>query len=119
MALGVPIAVVETPDFVAAVRRLMDEMERSSLVLYLAHNPEAGDLVPGTGGVRKLRWTLEGRGKRGGARVIYYFHSERIPLFALDVYAKNERSDLSEDEKARLKRFVKAIADAAAKKGKP
>jgi hypothetical protein len=88
----------------------MDEAERSSLVLFLAFNPEAGDLVPATGGVRKLRWALEGRGKRGGARVIYYFHSERIPLFALDVYAKNQRSDLSEDEKAKLKQFVKSVA---------
>lgn len=50
--------------------------------------------------------------------MIYYFHSERIPVFALDVYAKNERSDLNEDEKARLKRFVKAIAEAASKEGK-
>lgn len=112
------MAVVETPDFVAAARKIMDEAERSSLVLFLAFNPEAGDLVPGTGGVRKLRWALEGRGKRGGARVIYYFHSERIPLFALDVYAKNDRSDLSEDQKVRLKRVVKAIAEAAAKKDK-
>jgi hypothetical protein len=110
MARGAPLAVVETPDFVAAARRIMDEAERSSLVLFLAFNPEAGDLVPGTGGVRKLRWALAGRGKRGGARVIYYFHSERMPLFALDIYAKNERSDLSEDEKARLKQFVKTVA---------
>lgn len=119
MAQGAPLTVVETPDFTAAARRLMDETERSSLVLYLALNPEAGDLVPGTGGVRKLRWGLEGRGKRGGARVIYYFHSERLPLFALDIYAKNERSDLSEDEKRHLRQFVKAIASQAeAKKGK-
>jgi len=104
------LAVVETPDFVAAARKIMDEAERSSLVLYLAFNPEAGNLVPGTGGVRKLRWALEGRGKRGGARVIYYFHSECIPLFALDVYAKNQHSDLSESEKARLKQFVKTVA---------
>ena len=118
MAPGAPLTVVETPDFVAAARRIMDETERSSLVLYLALHPEAGDLVPGTGGVRKLRWALEGRGKRGGARVIYYFHSERIPLFALDIYAKNERSDLGEGEKSRLKLFVKTIAHLATKKGK-
>ncbi len=118
MARGAPLAVVETPDFVAAARKLMDETERSSLVLYLAYNPEAGDIVPGTGGVRKLRWALEGRGKRGGARVVYYFHSERIPLFALDVYAKNQRTDLTEDEKAKLKRFVKTVAQLGAEKRK-
>jgi hypothetical protein len=105
-----PIAVVETPEFLAAARKLMDDEERMLLVDYLAHNPVAGDLIPGSGGVRKLRWGLEGRGKRGGARVIYYFHSERIPLFALGLYAKNDRSDLSRNEINRLQRFVKTIA---------
>jgi len=53
------------------------------LVAYLAHHPTAGDLVPGTGGIRKLRWALPGRGKSGGARVIYFFHGTDLPLFAL------------------------------------
>jgi len=83
MATPVPISVVETPEFLAATRRIMDEEERGLLVDYLARNPSAGDLVPATGGVRKLRWGLGGRGKRGGARVIYYFHSEAMPIFAL------------------------------------
>ncbi len=65
-----PVTVVETPEFLAATRKLMPEEERSLLVDYLAHNPQEGDLIPGAGGVRKLRWGLEGRGKRGGARVI-------------------------------------------------
>ena len=55
--------------------------------------PVAGDLIPGTGGVRKLRWGLDGRGKRGGARVIYFHHGAAMPLFALTAYAKNERAD--------------------------
>ena len=62
---------------------------------YLAAHPAAGDLIAGTGGLRKLRWALEGRGKRGGARVIYFLHSEQLPLFLLTAYAKNERADLS------------------------
>jgi hypothetical protein len=66
-----PVTVVEAPEFVSATQRLMTEAERVALVDYLAHHPAAGDLIPGTGGVRKLRWTVEGRGKRGGARVIY------------------------------------------------
>ena len=61
----------------------MTEEERALLVDYLGHNPTAGDLVQGTGGVRKLRWGLAGRGKRGGARVVYFCHSTDIPLFAL------------------------------------
>ena len=109
MARGAPVAVVEMPEFLAAARKLMDEAERSSLVLYLAHNPEAGDLVPGTGGVRKLRWALAGRGKRGSARVIHFYHSERMPLFIFSIYAKNTQSDLSGTTKNALKKITKAI----------
>lgn len=68
MARTIPVTVVETPEFLAATDKLMDEAERMLLVDYLARNPTAGDLITGTGGVRKLRWALEGRGKRGGAR---------------------------------------------------
>jgi hypothetical protein len=87
-----PITVVETPEFLSATRKLLTEEERAVLVDYLAHNPAASELVPGTGGVRKLRWRLEGRGKRGGARVIYFYHSAQVPLFSLTAYAKNERA---------------------------
>ncbi len=55
--------------------------------------------MPGTGGIRKLRWGLEGRGKRGGARVIYFFHDPAMPIFALTAYAKNERADLSQRDR--------------------
>ena len=83
MSRPAPVSVVEMPEFLAATRRIMDEEERGLLVDYLARNPLAGDLIPGTGGVRKLRWALEGRGKRGGARVVYYYHSGAMPIFAL------------------------------------
>jgi hypothetical protein len=98
------------PEFVTAARKLMDEAERSSLVLFLAFNPESGDLISGTGGVRKLRWALEGRGKRGGARVIYYFHSERMPLFVITAYAKNVRDDISDADRNDMKRMTKLLA---------
>ena len=64
MVRSVPVSVVETPEFLSATRKLMSDEERALLVDYLAYNPAAGDLIPGTGGVRKLRWGLEGRGKR-------------------------------------------------------
>jgi hypothetical protein len=104
------VTVVETPEFLAACRKLLNDNERDRLVDYLARNPLAGDLVPGTGGVRKLRWALEGRGKRGGARVIYYFHSARVPLYAIRLYAKNEKADLTGDEIIGLRRIAKMIA---------
>ncbi|MDR3418073.1 MAG: hypothetical protein P4L83_18010 [Nevskia sp.] len=81
MLRSAPITVVETPEFLAATRKLLDDEERAALVEHLAHNPSTGDLIPGTGGVRKLRWALEGRGKRGGARVIYFYHNASLPLF--------------------------------------
>jgi hypothetical protein len=74
MARTTPIAVVETPEFLSATLKLLTEEERAVLVDYLAHNLAAGDLVQGTGGVRKLRWGLEERGKRGGARAMYFYH---------------------------------------------
>jgi hypothetical protein len=73
------ITVVETPEFLAMRRGLLDEDQRTLLISYLAAHPLAGDLIAGTGGVRKLRWAMAGRGKRGGARVIYFVHSERLP----------------------------------------
>lgn len=106
-----PLTVVETPEFLSATRKLMDEAERALLVDYLAHNPTAGDLIVGTGGVRKLRWRLEGRGKRGGARIIYFYHNGGLPLFALTAYAKNERADLSQDDINDFLRLTKLLVN--------
>jgi hypothetical protein len=99
--------VVETPEFLAASADLFDDDQRTLLISYLAAHPEAGDLIPGTGGIRKLRWAVAGRGKRGGARVVYFVHSERLPLFLLTAYAKNRRADLSARDRAELKNLVK------------
>jgi hypothetical protein len=105
------ITVVETPEFLSATRKLLTEEERAVLVDYLANNPAAGDLVPGTGGVRKLRWGPEGRGKRGGARVIYFYHGTSIPLFALTAYAKNERADLSQKDRNDFRQLTKLLVE--------
>jgi hypothetical protein len=83
--------------------------ERTVLVDYLAHNPIAGDLIQGTGGVRKLRWGMEGRGKRGGARVIYFYHSTGIPLFALSAYAKTTQADLSQKDRNDFHQLTKLL----------
>ena len=106
MADTIPISVIETPEFLSASRKLMSDHERALLIDYLAYNPRAGDLIAGTGGVRKLRWGLEGRGKRGGARVIYFHHNPGMPLFALTVFAKNERANLSEQDRNGLRQLT-------------
>lgn len=94
--------VVELPEFIKKSRLLFNESEARALIAHLAEHPTSGDLMQGTGGVRKLRWAREGRGKSGGARVIYYFHSERIPLYLLTAFGKGEKANLSPTERAKL-----------------
>jgi len=79
----------------------------------MAQEPEGGDVIPGTGGVRKLRWGRSGSGKRGGARVIYFYHDMDRPLYLLLAYAKAQAGDMSPDEK----KTVTAIAAAIKGKG--
>jgi hypothetical protein len=98
-------------EFLAATRKSMNDAERAELVSYLAYNPSAGAVVSGTGGVRKLRWGLEGRGKRGGARVIYFFHDMDMPLYLMTAYAKNERENLSQAEINTLQKLARAMVE--------
>lgn len=100
-----------TLEFLSATRKLMSDEERILLVDYLAYNPTAGDLIPGTSGVRKLRWGLEGRGKRGGARVIYFHHDAGMPLFALTAFAKNERADLSQKDRNDFRQLTTLLVE--------
>jgi hypothetical protein len=101
--------VAETPIYLSHAEGLMTESERSAIVDLLAASPEVGDLIPGAGGLRKVRVPLAGRGKRGGARVIYYVYDQTLPIYLLLAYAKNERDDLSSDQKAALRRLVESI----------
>ena len=96
-------AVAETPIFTRQTEKLFSEDEKRELIDFLA-----GDEIPGTGGVRKVRFAASGRGKRGGARVIYYYLDDSMPLYALLAYAKNARDDMSPEEK----RMVASLAAA-------
>ena len=100
------MTVVETARFLKDAQSLLSESERAELVAFVGANPEAGEILAGTGGVRKIRWALAGRGKRGGARVIYYYHNERLPLFLPAAYGKNEKANLSSAERNAMKRLV-------------
>ena len=103
------IAVVETEEFLADVKGVLSEDEHDALILYVAQHPEAGVLIPETGGLRKLRWASKGKGKRGGSRAIYYFHNIEVPLFLMAIYAKNVQTDLSTQQRTALAAQLRAL----------
>ena len=100
------MTVVETPSFLREAAAALTEEERADLVSYLAANPEAGEVMPETGGARKLRWKAQGRGKRGGVRAVYYYHDTELPLFLLNVFAKNEKANLTNAERNEMKKLL-------------
>lgn len=97
------ITVVETSVFIAKASRIMSDMERTRIVDIVAERPDAGVIVTGSKGLRKLRVALAGRGKSGGGRIIYWYHSPGYPAVLLWVFAKNEADNLTA---AQLKRLV-------------
>ena len=102
----IPMTVVETAQFLRQARDVWTENERADFVDFIARNPESGDVIPETGGVRKLRWRRQGSGKRGGVRVIYFYYTANVPLFLLMIYAKAVRGDVSPDAKKVLAEFA-------------
>ncbi len=96
----------ETSVFTRRVEKLLDVESYRLLQLRLVSDPEAGDLMRGTGGLRKIRWQGSGRGKRGGVRVIYYWVRADEVILMLLVYGKNEQDDLTSEQRATLKRLV-------------
>jgi mRNA-degrading endonuclease RelE of RelBE toxin-antitoxin system len=89
---------VETPVFTKRVLETLTDDEYRELQHFLVQCPDAGDIIPGGHGLRKLRWTISGRGKQGGTRVIYYWLRPRDTILMLFVFRKNERSDLTKDQ---------------------
>lgn len=97
------LTIAELPEYIRRADKLMSAAERLDIVNYLAAHPKAGDLMEGTGGVRKLRW---GRGAQGSVRVIYYVHSDLMPLYLLTIFAKNERANISKSERNEMTELV-------------
>lgn len=98
--------IAETATFTRQVRELLDEENYRQFQLELVENPERGSVIPGSGGLRKMRWHGSGRGKRGGTRVIYYWATEREIILLLLIYPKNERDDLTPGQLEVLRRVV-------------
>lgn len=85
---------IETTIFTKLIENYLDDDEYLGLQKYLLKYPDKGDIIPGTGGVRKLRWLVSGKGKRGGIRVIYYWKKQGEEIWMLTVYEKSEKSTI-------------------------
>lgn len=99
-------SIAELPTYIRLVNKLLSEDESRDLIDYLADHPQAGDIMAGTGGVRKLRWHRGGQGKSGGVRVIYYYHDDHMPLYLLTIFAKGDKSNLTKSERNELADLV-------------
>lgn len=97
---------IETSIFTRRVKELLDDDAYGEFQRFLRDNPEAGDLIEGTGGLRKVRVAAKGHGKRGGARVIYYYFVSKDNIALLMIYPKNDRDDLTQGERKSLKRII-------------
>jgi hypothetical protein len=102
---------VYTPLFLTSARGLLDDEALRQIEITLLVKPRAGNVIPGAGGIRKLRAALPGRGKRGGARVVYLFVEVRGTVYMLLVYAKNQQVDLSASEKRALRTMAKQLEE--------
>ncbi len=101
--------VAETTHYAQRAAKLLSLAERDAVIAAVAADPLAGDLIQGTGGLRKLRFGKGGRGKSGGVRVIYYYYDDKHPLTLMALFAKNEKDNLSKAERNALAEVVVAI----------
>jgi hypothetical protein len=108
------ITVAEVDPFEATAKSAgLTDDERTEITDFLARNPEAGVVIPGTGGLRKFRWAKTGGGKRSGYRVIHYFFDLSVPIYLLAVYPKNQQVNLTPDQKKRLSALAEELKTVA------
>lgn len=102
------MVIIETSVFTRQIQQLLSEDEYRQLQMALVIRPDSGALIPGSGGLRKLRWAASGRGKRGGARLIYYWAVPQDQIILLFIYPKNVQDDLTPDQLRALRKIVEA-----------
>jgi len=107
--------VAETRIFTKQSSQILGEEEKDELIDHISQNPMDGVLVPGLGGIRKLRWSAKGKGKRGDARVITYHFDRDRPIFLLLIYPKNAQDDMNSDQKRQVMQIMIEIKDEARK----
>ncbi|WP_422135623.1 hypothetical protein [Endozoicomonas sp. ALD040] len=98
--------VVELKNYQDEAESLLSSEERRHIIDYLAANPEAGEIMKGTGGIRKLRWRRGASGKSGGVQIIHFYKNPSMPLFLLTVYGKNQQENLSKADRNTMKQLV-------------
>lgn len=106
MTYGLLMIIIETPIFTKQLLSNLSDEEYRLFQTTLLQRPDAGKVIPGGGGLRKVRWGLEGRGKSGGSRVIYYWFTERGTILLLFMYPKNVQENLTQDQLKQLKKIV-------------
>ena len=100
------MVIKETPVFTKIIQEVLPDDEYSAFQNRLIGDPECGDVIRGSGGLRKIRWKIPGKGKRGGLRIIYYYLSKALQIYMLFAYKKNEQSDLTSEQMKLLKNVV-------------
>lgn len=100
------MVIIETPIFTRRIQELIPDEEYRLLQIHLVNRPDAGKTIPGSGGLRKLRWSAGGHGKRGGIRVIYYWLLPREAILLLYAYPKSEQDDLTAEQLRQIKKVV-------------
>jgi hypothetical protein len=104
-----PVSVIEFAGYRRRATELLTAGQRDAVIDLVAYEPTCGDIIPGSGGLRKVRIGRDGIGKRGGTRVVYYFYNENFPILLLALYAKNEKSDLTTTEKREFATSMREI----------
>lgn len=108
-AVEFPITVAEMSLFRRQIQGMLTRDEIAELIGFVAFNPTEGDIIPGTGGIRKMRWATANGGKRGGLRIVYFFYDLNMPLYLLAAYPKNKKIDLTENEKKELSLLTRTL----------
>lgn len=100
--------IIETPAFTKRVQGILSEEEYRLFQIKLISDPDAGNIIQGSGGIRKIRWSGSGRGKRGGSRILYYWYNKQGLLLMLFIFEKNEKDDLTKTQLKILKTIVES-----------
>ena len=108
--------IFSTKTYERAIRKLITGSARREMEAAIAADPRAAPVIPGTGGIRKIRWAIPGRGKRGGIRTIYFYHAGPGAIYLLTAYAKADQDDLTPDDRKAWSRLVATIKNEESRK---